>query len=576
MVNVAALEQVQPKDLTAAEISVRIGAPWVAPKYYRQFIFELLQTPPYLQEDRIDVLYNRHSGEWGIKGKSEDKRDSARLNATYGTKRKSAYVIFENLLNQRDTQVYDTISKDGKDVCVLNPKETAIAQQKAEAIEQAFKDWIFKDPERRADLCATYNRLYNSTRPREYRGDHITFSGMNPEIRLEPHQRNAVARMLYGGNALLAHCVGAGKTFEMTTAAMEGKRLGLCQKSLFVVPNHLTEQWGSDFLTLYPGANVLVATKKDFEPQNRRKFCARIATGDYDAIIIGHSQFEKIPLSPERQAATIEDQISDIMEAIEEAKRQKEEKFTIKQMEKTRKNLEAKLKKLHDKKKDDTVTFEELGVDRLFVDEAHFYKNLFLFTKMRNVAGISQTEAQKSSDMFGKCRYLDEITGGKGVTFATGTPVSNSMVELYTMMRYLQFHTLEQSDLKHFDSWAAMFGEKVTAVELKPEGTGFRAKTRFARFYNLPELMNLWKEAADIQTADMLHLPVPEVEYITLSTEPSAAQKEMVKSLGERAEMVRKGDVEPNIDNMRERYVTATNHEENVTKAVTGVISTPG
>ena len=545
-VNAEALEQVQPKDLTAAEISVRIGAPWVKPEYYRQFLFELLQVPEYLHE-KIDVFYNKVTGEWNVKGKSVDKRDNARIHATYGTKRRSAYVIFENLLNQRDSRVYDE-GAEGKRV--LNPKHTAIAQQKAEAIDQAFRDWIFKDPERRADLCATYNRIFNSKRPREYNGDHITFAGMNPEYKLEPHQRNAVARMLYGGNSLLAHCVGAGKTFEMTAAAMESKRLGLCQKSLFVVPNHLTEQWGSDFLTLYPGAKVLVATKKDFKPKNRKKFCARIATGDYDAVIIGHSQFEMIPLSPERQARVIEDQISEIMDAIREAKEQNEENWSIKQMEGTRKDLEAKLKKLTDKKKDDTVTFEELGIDRLFVDEAHYYKNLFLHTKMRNVAGIAQTEAQKSSDMFGKCRYLDELTGGRGVTFATGTPVSNSMVELYTMMRYLQFDMLEEAGLSHFDDWAAMFGEKVSAVELKPEGTGFRSKTRFARFYNLPELMNLWKEAADIQTAEMLKLPVPEAEYITVTTEPSAAQKEMVQSLAERAEAVRKGDVKPNVDNM--------------------------
>ena len=418
-VNAEALEQVQPKDLTAAEISVRIGAPWVKPEYYRQFLFELLQVPEYLHE-KIDVFYNKVTGEWNVKGKSVDKRDNARIHATYGTKRRSAYVIFENLLNQRDSRVYDE-GAEGKRV--LNPKHTAIAQQKAEAIDQAFRDWIFKDPERRADLCATYNRIFNSKRPREYNGDHITFAGMNPEYKLEPHQRNAVARMLYGGNSLLAHCVGAGKTFEMTAAAMESKRLGLCQKSLFVVPNHLTEQWGSDFLTLYPGAKVLVATKKDFKPKNRKKFCARIATGDYDAVIIGHSQFEMIPLSPERQAQVIEDQISEIMDAIREAKEQNEENWSIKQMEGTRKDLEAKLKKLTDKKKDDTVTFEELGIDRLFVDEAHYYKNLFLHTKMRNVAGIAQTEAQKSSDMFGKCRYLDELTGGRGVTFATGTPI---------------------------------------------------------------------------------------------------------------------------------------------------------
>ena len=548
-VNAEALEKVQPKELSASEISVRVGAPWIKPDYYRQFIFELLQTPGHIGK-KIGVLHSKATDEWRITNKGIDIRDNALIYSTYGSKRRSAYEIFENMLNQRDTRVYDTKWEDGKEVRVLNVKETAIAGQKQEAIAMAFQNWIFKDPERRADLVATYNRLFNSTRPREYNGEHIRFAGMNPEIRLEPHQRNAVARMLYGGNALLAHCVGAGKTFEMTAAAMESKRLGLCQKSLFVVPNHLTEQWGGDFLQLYPGAKVLVATKKDFEPKNRRKFCARIATGDYDAVIIGHSQFEKIPLSLKRQKAILEDQIGEIMAGIAEAKAAKEENFTIKQMERTRKNLEAKLKKLNDKKKDDTVTFEELGVDRLFVDEAHYYKNLFMFTKMRNVAGISQTEAQKSSDMFAKCRYLDELTGGKGVTFATGTPISNTMVELYTMMRYLQFGMLEEHGLSYFDDWAATFGEKVTSVELKPEGTGFRAKTRFARFFNLPELMNLWKEAADIQTADMLHLPVPEAEYITLSTEPSAAQKEMVKALADRAEKVRAGDVDPSKDNM--------------------------
>lgn len=545
--NVESLEQVQPKDLTAAEIEIRVGVDWIDPKYYQQFLFELLQVPDYLQNGKIRVRCDKRTGEWNIQGKREDRRNSARVYATYGSKRRSAYELFEDALNQRDTRVYDT-HMDG--TRVLNQKETTIAQQKQEAICQAFKDWIFKDPERRAEICATYNRIFNSTRPRTYNGDHIRFTGMNPEITLEPHQRNAVARMLYGGNTLLAHCVGAGKTFEMTAAAMEAKRLGLCKKSLFVVPNHLTEQWGGDFLTLYPGAKVLVATKKDFEPKNRKKFCARIATGDYDAVIIGHSQFEKIPLSPERQEADIQSQLDEILEAIDEAKREKAENFTIKQMEKTRKTLEARLKRLHDKKKDDVVTFEELGVDRLFVDEAHSYKNLFLFTKMRNVAGISQTEAQKSSDMLAKCRYLDEITGGRGVTFATGTPVSNSMVELYTMMRYLQYKMLEEHGLIHFDSWATVFGEKVTAVELKPEGTGFRAKTRFARFYNLPELMNLWKEAADIQTAEMLNLPVPKAEYITISTEPSKAQQEMVAGLADRAEIVRSGGVDPSQDNM--------------------------
>ena len=551
--NVAALEQVQPKDLTAAEIDVRIGADWIPTKYYQQFMFELFQTPYQYRNSGargIRVLHSKTSGEWSIQNKNADSASNTRVWKTYGTKRCNAYVIFENALNLRDTRIYDTTYEDGKEKRVLNPKETAIAQQKQEAISEAFREWIFKDPDRRAELCAAYNRIFNSIRPRTYDGQHISFVGMNPEIRLETHQRNAVARMLYGGNTLLAHCVGAGKTFEMTAAAMESKRLGLCQKSLFVVPNHLTEQWGGDFLTLYPGAKVLVATKRDFEAQNRRKFCARIATGDYDAVVIGHSQFEKIPLSPDRQQAVMEAQRDEIIDAISEAKANREERFTIKQLERMKKNLDAKLQKLHDKKKDDTVTFEELGVDRLFVDEAHSYKNLFLHTKMQNVAGISQTEAQKSSDMFAKCRYLDEITGGRGVTFATGTPVSNSMVELYTMMRYLQFDLLEQKGLRHFDSWAAAFGEKVTAVELKPEGTGFRAKTRFARFFNLPELMSMWREAADIQTADMLKLPVPEAEYITIQTEPSEAQKQMVQELGQRAEEVRGGGIDPSRDNM--------------------------
>ena len=551
-VNAEKLEQVQPKELTAAEIDIHIGAPWVKPEYYKQFLFELLKTPWELQWGKIDVLCSESSAhiEWNVKGKSVDKRNNALIWSTYGTKRRSAYSLFEDALNLRDARVYDTVYEDGKKKQVLNQKETMIAQQKQEAIGEAFRNWIFKDPERRADLCATYNRLFNSIRPREYNGDHIRFTGMNPEYKLEPHQRNAVARMLYGGNALLAHCVGAGKTFEMIAACMEGKRLGLNQKALFVVPNHLTEQWGGDFLKLYPGAKVLVATRDDFTPAKRKQFCAKIATGDYDAIVIGHSQFEKIPLSPERQKQVIQDQIDEIITAIREAKAEQAEKWSVKRMEATKLNLEAKLKRLNDKPKDDTVTFEELGVDRLFVDEAHYYKNLFMHTKMRNVAGISQTEAQKSSDMFGKCRYMDEITGGKGVTFATGTPISNSMVELYTMMRYLQFDMLAERGLRHFDSWAASFGEKVTAVELKPEGTGFRAKTRFARFFNLPELMNLWKEAADIQTADMLKLPVPEAEYVTISTEPSEAQKKMVQALADRAERVRKGNVDPKIDNM--------------------------
>ncbi|WP_331477036.1 helicase-related protein [Blautia sp.] len=559
-VNVEELEKVQPKDLTAPEINVRIGSPWIDTKYYKQFMFELFQTPYHLQEKKINIVYSDVSGEWSVRGKSEDSRTNTRVWNTYGTKRINAYAILEASLNQRSVQIFDThYDVDGKETRVLNEKETAIAQQKQESMKEAFQDWIFKDPDRRADLCATYNRMFNSMRPREYDGQHINFIGMNPEIHMERHQRNAVARSLYGGNSLLAHVVGAGKTYEMVATAMESKRLGLCKKSMIVVPNHLTEQWGGDFLALYPGANVLVATKKDFEPKNRKKFCARIATGDFDAVIIGHSQFEKIPISPERQKAIIEEQINEIVDAIAEAKANKDEKFTIKQMERTKKNLTADLKKLHDKKKDDTVYFEELGVDRLFVDEAHSFKNLYMHTKMRNVAGISQTRAQKSSDMFAKCRYMDEITGGRGVVFATGTPVSNSMVELYTMMRYLQYNMLEQGyqdstgktrSLKHFDNWAATFGEQVTAVELKPEGTGFRLKTRFARFYNLPELMNLWKEAADIQTADMLKLPVPEAEYITIQTEPSEAQKKMVQGLAERAEKIRKEKIDPSIDNM--------------------------
>lgn len=430
-VNVEALEKVQPKDLTAPEINARIGAPWIDTEYYRQFLFEQLQTPEKLRQGKIAVMYSDVTGEWRIKGKHEDSRTNARVWNTYGTKRINAYEVFEASLNQRSVQIFDKKEVDGREVRVLNEKETAVAQQKQEALKEAFRGWIFKDPQRRADLCATYNRLFNSTRPRAYDGQHISFTGMNPEIRLEPHQRNAVARILYGKNSLLAHVVGAGKTYEMAAAAMESKRLGLCKKSMIVVPNHLTEQWGSDFLTLYPGAKVLVATKKDFEPKNRKKFCARISTGDYDAVIIGHSQFEKIPVSPDRQKAIIQEQIDEIVAAIAEAKAEKEEDFTVKQMEKMKKNLEAKMKRLYDKKKDDTVYFEELGIDRLFVDEAHAFKNLYMHTKMRNVAGISQTDAQKSSDMFAKCRYMDEITGGRGVTFATGTPVSNSMVELY-------------------------------------------------------------------------------------------------------------------------------------------------
>lgn len=549
--NVAALEQAQPKDLSAAEIDVRIGVTWIDPKYYTQFVHELLKPPIYLKQN-IQVRYSSATGEWNVSGKSRDSLNNSLAYVTYGTKRRNAYAIIEDSLNLRDTRIYDTIHEpDGSTTRVFNAKETMLAQQKQEQIREAFKDWIWKDPARRADLCQKYNELYNAIRPRSYNGDHIRFSGMNPEISLRPHQRNAVARMLYGGNSLLAHCVGAGKTFEIVAAAMESKRLGLTKKSLVVVPNHLTEQWGADFLRLYPGANVLVATKKDFEPANRKKFCSRIATGDYDAVVIGHSQFEKIPLSPERQKAILQEQIDQVIDGIQEAKAQDGERYTIKQLEKSRKNLEARMVKLNDQsRKDDVITFEELGVDKLFVDEAHGFKNLFLATKMRNVAGIGQSEAQKSSDMFAKCRYLDEITGGRGVVFATGTPVSNSMVELYTMMRYLQYDLLKSSGLEHFDSWAANFGETTTSLELAPEGTGFRSKTRFAKFFNLPELMAMWREAADIQTADMLRLPVPEAEKITEVTTPSDFQRDLVADLGERADAVRNREVEPREDNM--------------------------
>ena len=549
--NVSALEQAQPKDLSAAEIDVRIGVTWIDPKYYTQFVHELLKTPFSYKKD-IQVRYSPATGEWNVSGKSRDSLNNSLAYVTYGTKRKNAYAIIEDSLNLRDTRIYDTVhNPDGSTTRVFNAKETMLAQQKQEQIREAFKDWIWKDPARRADLCQKYNELYNAIRPRSYNGEHIRFSGINPEISLRPHQRNAVARMLYGGNSLLAHCVGAGKTFEIVAAAMESKRLGLAKKSLVVVPNHLTEQWGADFLRLYPGANVLVATKKDFEPANRKKFCSRIATGDYDAVVIGHSQFEKIPLSPERQKAILQEQINQVIEGIQEAKSQDGERYTIKQLEKSRKNLETRMAKLNDQsRKDDVITFEELGVDKLFVDEAHGFKNLFLATKMRNVAGIGQSEAQKSSDMFAKCRYLDEITGGRGVVFATGTPASNSMVELYTMMRYLQYGLLQSSGLEHFDSWAANFGETITALEMAPEGTGFRSKTRFAKFFNLPELMAMWREAADIQTADMLRLPVPEAEKITEVTTPSDFQRDLVADLGERADAVRNREVEPREDNM--------------------------
>ena len=549
--NVQALTQVQPRELDASEIEVRIGATWIDPKYINDFMRDIFQTPEHLfRRDTIGVQFSGVTGEWNVKGKNADYGNTL-VNMTYGTSRVNAYKILEDSLNLKDTRVYDTIEEDGKEKRVLNKKETMIASQKQEAIREAFKDWVFRDPERRQTLVAKYNELFNSTRPREYDGSHLKFPGMTPDIELKPHQKNAVAHVLYGDNTLLAHCVGAGKTFEMTAAAMESKRLGLCQKSLFVVPNHLTEQWASDFLRLYPGANILAATKKDFEPANRKKFCSRIATGDYDAVIIGHSQFEKIPLSQERQAATIERQIDEIELAIDQAKRDNGERYTIKQMEKSRKALQVRLDKLNDQsRKDNVVTFEQLGVDRLFVDESHNYKNLFLYTKMRNVAGIAQTEAQKSSDMFAKCQYLDEITGGKGVTFATGTPISNSMTELYTNMRYLQYGTLQKLGLGHFDAWAASFGETQTAIELAPEGTGYRAKTRFAKFFNLPELIALFKESADIQTPDMLKLPVPEAEYENVVLKPSEFQKDMVASLAERAEAVRDRQVQPYEDNM--------------------------
>jgi len=550
-INVSALEGVQPKELDASEIEVRIGATWIDTKYIEDFMRETFETPEYLFDRNVmAVQYSDVTGQWNVKGKNADHGNTL-ANMTYGTSRANAYRILEDSLNLRDTRIFDVVMEDGKEKRVLNKKETMLASQKQEAIREAFKDWIFRNPERRQDLCAKYNELFNSTRPREYDGSHLKFPGMTPDIELRPHQLNAVAHQLYGDNTLLAHCVGAGKTFEMIAAAMESKRLGLCQKSLFVVPNHLTEQWASDFLRLYPGANILAATKKDFEPANRKKFCSRIATGDYDAVIIGHSQFEKIPLSTERQIAIIERQIEEIEMAIEATKAAKGERYTIKQMEKTKKSLNTRLSRLNDaSRKDNVVTFEQLGVDRLFVDESHNYKNLFLYTKMRNVAGIAQTEAQKSSDMFAKCQYMDELTGGKGITFATGTPISNSMTELYTNMRYLQYNTLQKLGLSNFDSWAATFGETQTAIELAPEGTGYRAKTRFAKFFNLPELIALFKESADIQTPDMLNLPVPEAEYENVVLKPSEYQKEMVQSLADRAEAVRDRKVDAHVDNM--------------------------
>ncbi|MFQ9586847.1 MAG: DEAD/DEAH box helicase family protein [Mediterraneibacter gnavus] len=551
--NVRALEAVQPRNLEASEIEVRIGATWIEPSDYQDFMRELLHTPWYLAQKEIQVKFSEVNGEWRITGKNADSPRNAFAYATYGTERANAYKILEDTLNLKDVRIYDkSVNENGDEIRVLNKKETMLASQKQDAMKAAFKDWIFKDQQRRERLVKVYNERFNSIRPREYDGSHLTFPGMNPEIELRPHQKNAVAHQLYGDNVLLAHVVGAGKTYEMVAAAMESKRLGLSQKNLFVVPNHLTEQWGAEFLQLYPGANILVATKKDFEPANRKKFCARIAMGNYDAIIIGHSQFERIPISDERQEAMLRKQIDDLEMAIQSARYEQDGgRYTVKQIEKTRKTLQTRLEKLNQKeKKDQVVTFEELGVDHLYVDEAHSYKNAFLYTKMRNVAGIAQNEAQKSADMFNKCQYLDEITGGKGITFATGTPISNSMTELYVMQRYLQNSKLQNMGLGLFDSWASTFGEVVTSIELAPEGTGYRAKSRFARFYNIPELMNMFKEIADIKTSDQLKLPVPEAEYETVVLKPTEQQKEIVESLGERAEVVRNGGVDASVDNM--------------------------
>ena len=549
--NVSALKAAQPKDLDASEIDVRLGATWLDKSVIQDFMLETFAPPMYLHRV-IHVNYSEYTAEWNISGKSAVSESSVTAYVTYGTRRANAYRILEDTLNLRDVRIYDMVTDpDGKERRVLNQKETTLAQQKQQAIKAVFREWIWKDLNRRETLVAQYNEMFNATRPREYDGQHITFGGMTPDIQLREHQRNAVAHILYGGNTLLAHEVGAGKTFEMVAAAMESKRLGLCQKPLFVVPNHLTEQWASEFIRLYPSASILVATKKDFERANRQKFCARIATGDYDAVIIGHSQFERIPVSQERQQRLLREQLDDITHGIEELKYQRGEQFSIKQLERTRKQLENRLSKLEaEERKDDVVTFEQLGVDRLYVDEAHSFKNLFLYTKMRNVAGLSQTESQKSSDMFLKCRYMDEITGGKGIVFATGTPVSNSMTELYTMQRYLQYGTLQQKSMSHFDAWASTFGETTTAIELAPEGTGYRARTRFAKFFNLPELMNLFKEVADIKTADQLNLPRPTAHYETVVVKPSAYQQKMVQALSERAAAVHSGAVEPSVDNM--------------------------
>ena len=550
LINAEALKKVIPKDLSAGEISVRLGATWIPQEDIQQFVMELL-TPSSYAEGRIKVRYTAINGDWFIENKSSDY-GNVKADSTYGTKRASAYRIIEDTLNLRDVRIFDYVyDENGNKKALFNHKETTAAQAKQEVIKQAFADWIWKDPERRNRLVRSYNDTFNSVRPREYDGSHITFGGISPEITLRPHQVNAIAHILYGGNTLLAHKVGAGKTFEMVAAAQESKRLGLCQKSMFVVPNHLVGQWASEYLRLYPSANILVARKQDFETANRKKFCGRIATGDYDAVIIGHSQFEKIPMSLERQFNLLQQQLDDIERGIDDIQKSNGEQFTVKQLMKTRKSIQAKLDKLNDtKRKDSVIDFEELGVDRLFIDESHFYKNLYLYTKMRNVGGIAQTEAQKSSDLFMKCRYLDEITGSRGTIFATGTPVSNSMVELYSVQRYLQYDTLMRNGLQHFDSWASTFGETVTALELAPEGTNYRAKTRFARFYNLPELMQMFREVADIQTSDMLKLPVPKVNYHNIKTKPSQIQTEMVAELAKRAEKVRARLVEPNIDNM--------------------------
>ena len=549
-VNVRALEAVQPEELSASEISVRLGATWIPPETVEEFIFTLFSTPCYCQWN-MHVHYSKYTGEWNVEGKSYDRGNVKAFN-TYGTDRISGYKIIEETLNLRDVRIFDYVEdEEGRKQAILNRKETAIAQGKQELIKQAFAEWIWSDPERREHLCKLYNEKFNSSRAREYDGSFLNFAGMNPEITLMKHQVDAIARILLGGNTLLAHVVGAGKTFEMVAAAQELKRLGLCQKSLFVVPNHLTEQWASEYLQLYPAANILVATRKDFETKNRKRFCGRIATGDYDAVIIGHSQFEKIPMSIERQRAILEQQLEEILDGIAELKGNRGDRFSVKQLERTKKVIKQKLEKLNDQtRKDDVVTFEELGVDRLFIDEAHYYKNLAAFSKMRNVGGISQTEAQKSSDLYMKCRYLDELTGGRGVVFATGTPVSNSMVEMYTMQKYLQYGALKRNDLLHFDSWASTFGETVTAIELAPEGTGYRAKTRFAKFYNLPELVMMFREVADVQTADMLKLPVPMVHYHNVVLKPSEQQKEMVAELARRAERVRSKMVDSSVDNM--------------------------